>query len=115
MNLPAENPAPACIQDLAAFFDQQQQAVEEALCQNYALHESHLVFLEHALAHTQADQPHKAEVDLLRFYAAKQQRLIEQAKLQAAIGRREPSPHRERHKALLDQLSEALRTKNAGQ
>jgi hypothetical protein len=109
MNIPEENPIPAFIQDLAAFFGQQQQASEEALRQNYALHESHLVFLEHALAHIQADQLEEAERDLLCFYSEEQQRLRDQARLQSILGREEPSPHRERHEALLRQLSEATR------
>jgi hypothetical protein len=112
MNLPEgqeQNPIPAFIQELATFLEQQQQAAEDALRQNYALHESHLALLEHALAHIQADRPEEAERDLLCFYSKEQQRLRDQARLQSILGREEPSPHRERHEALLRQLSEAMR------
>jgi len=111
MNLPESHesyPVPAFIQELAAFFEQQQQAAEDALRQNYALHESHLAFLEHALAHIQADRPEEAEATLLCFYTEEQQRLKDQARLQSILGREEQSPHRERHEALLHQLSKAI-------
>lgn len=108
MNIPEENPVPSFIKELAGFFDQQQQAAEEALRQNYVLHESHLVFLEQALAHIRADQPEEAEATLLHFYAEEQKRLKDQARLQSILGRQERSPHRERHEALLRQLSEAI-------
>ncbi|HEU5382296.1 MAG TPA: hypothetical protein VFV38_43330 [Ktedonobacteraceae bacterium] len=108
MNNPEENPIPAFIQELAAFFKQQQQATEETLRQNYALHESHLAFLESALTHIQADQPEEAEAVLLRFSSKEELRLTEQARLQAALGRQERSPHQERQETLLRHLSEAI-------
>lgn len=108
MNNPEENPIPAFIQELAAFFKQQQQAAEEALRQNYALHESHLIFLESALAHIRADQPAEAEAHLLRFSFEEERRLKDQARLQAELGKQERSPHQERQETLLRHLSEAI-------
>ena len=111
MNLPEgqeHSPIPAFIEELATFFEQQGQAAEDALRQNYALHESHLALLEHALAHIQADRPEEAEATLLCFYTEEQQRLKDQVRLQSILGREERSPHRERHEALLRQLSEAI-------
>ncbi len=102
------SPVPTFIQELATFFQQQEHEAEEALRQNYALHESHLALLELALAHIQADQTEEATTTLLRFYAQEQQRFREQTRLQALLRQAEPSPHRERYDAVLLQLAEAL-------
>jgi hypothetical protein len=112
MDTPEEHPISACMQELAAFFEQQQQNAEEALRQNYALHEVHLKLLEEALGHVQADKPEEAEVMLLRFYTEEQPRFSDQARLQARLGREERSPHQERHEELLRQLFEAVQQQN---
>jgi hypothetical protein len=111
MNLPENqdpSPVPVFIQELAAFFQQQEREAEEALLQNYALHEAHLAYLEHALAHIQADQPKEAGVALNAFSAEEGKRRREQARLRSILGREERSPHEERQEALVRKLIAAL-------
>lgn len=111
MNLPENqdpSPIPAFIRELAAFFQQQEREAEEALLQNYALHETHLAFLEHALAHIQADQPKEAGMALRAFSTEEEQRRREQARLLSILGREEHSPHEERQEALVRKLLAAL-------
>jgi hypothetical protein len=104
------SPIPSFMQELVAFFAQQAQGAEKALLQNYAVHESHLAFLERALIHIQRDQPEEAEAALLSFSYEEEPRRREQARLLAILGRQERSPHTERQEALLRQLAAALPT-----
>jgi uncharacterized protein Smg (DUF494 family) len=111
MNLPENkdpSPVPAFMREFAMFFQQQEREAEEALRQNYALHEAHLAYREHALAHIQADQPAEAEAALRCFSTEEAQRLNEQARLLAILGRQERSPHAERQEVLVRQLIAAL-------
>ena len=79
MNHPENQDAfsvPAFIQELAAFFQQQERMAEEALLQNYALHAAHLAYLEQALVHIQRDQPKEANAALLLFSTKEEPRTI---------------------------------------
>ena len=108
LTLPEEYPVESGHADVAAFFEHQHQLVEEELRQSYAWHHIHLVSLEQALASIRADRTAEALPLLLNFSLDEKQRRVDQARLQAVLGRIERSPHQDQQEVLLRHLSEAM-------
>jgi hypothetical protein len=108
LTLPEEHPVESGYADVAAFFEQQHQLVEEELRQSYSWHHIHLVSLKQALASIRADRPAEAEALLLNFSLDEKQRRADQARLQAVLGRIERSPHQDQQEVVLKCLSEAM-------